>query len=516
MKFSMLCIFLISIFLVIDAKSRKSNSKFEGDFEFVDEDDKNSQSKQPSEKKKWIHDPSSDLCKPLNCKKKELCLLEDAFTAVCVSKKELHKNRNEIISKTKYLEAEAKRSIESDDETQNEFEEEILSSEDVFYDADDNVLEENCKPCPVVNPTFLCGSDNRTYSSVCRLDYHNCIHSTSIKMDCKGFCPCQELTDIKKRQKMSDRLNAFNIKYQRTMQQNSLKAQISQASKDNIKIPNVESDYKFTPEDVRYDNKHYKYIKYTTNKNNKKSYNSDLVTRMISLDEKHKIHGYNEVIDKTENKIQKNKNMKTECNPQQLTAIGDRLLDWFSVIMADTKKRHTRVPKMKANFPLTCKMEAKWMFGHLDIDNNGVLSGKELYDIENDKNEICIKPFIEVCDKDLDFNLEPYEWCKCFEKSNRPCAAVRKRLTGDLVGSYAPDCDVQGFYKPMQCHNSVGVCWCVDKHGVEFANTRTRGKPICDTLSNKSIDLIRNDDQESDDEDDDESLEGSADRLLVF
>lgn len=46
-------------------------------------------------------------------------------------------------------------------------------------------------------------------------------------------------------------------------------------------------------------------------------------------------------------------------------------------------------------------------------------------------------------------------------------------------GSYAPDCDIQGFYKPMQCHTSVGVCWCVDKHGVEFANTRTRGIPNC-------------------------------------
>lgn len=48
-----------------------------------------------------------------------------------------------------------------------------------------------------------------------------------------------------------------------------------------------------------------------------------------------------------------------------------------------------------------------------------------------------------------------------------------------LIGSYAPDCDIQGFYKPTQCHSSVGVCWCVDKHGVEFANTRTRGKPTC-------------------------------------
>lgn len=34
-----------------------------------------------------------DLCRPLICKKKEICLLEDAYTAVCVSKKELHRNR---------------------------------------------------------------------------------------------------------------------------------------------------------------------------------------------------------------------------------------------------------------------------------------------------------------------------------------------------------------------------------------------------------------------------------------
>lgn len=36
---------------------------------------------------------AGDLCRPLNCKKRELCLLEDAYTAVCVSKKELHRNR---------------------------------------------------------------------------------------------------------------------------------------------------------------------------------------------------------------------------------------------------------------------------------------------------------------------------------------------------------------------------------------------------------------------------------------
>lgn len=33
-------------------------------------------------------------------------------------------------------------------------------------------------------------------------------------------------------------------------------------------------------------------------------------------------------------------------------------------------------------------------------------------------------------------NLTPHEWCRCFEQSDRPCAAVRRRLTGDLVGKY--------------------------------------------------------------------------------
>lgn len=41
----------------------------------------------------WIIFVSDELCQPLNCKKRELCLLEDPFTAVCVPKTALHKNR---------------------------------------------------------------------------------------------------------------------------------------------------------------------------------------------------------------------------------------------------------------------------------------------------------------------------------------------------------------------------------------------------------------------------------------
>lgn len=138
------------------------------------------------------------------------------------------------------------------------------------------------------------------------------------------------------------------------------------------------------------------------------------------------------------------------------------------------------LPLISGRFPPSCKMEAKWMFGHLDLNNDGLLSPQELYDLEHDQNERCIKPFIDTCSMDQDSTLNPREWCRCFEKTDRPCAAVRRRLSKELLGSYSPDCDMQGFYKATQCHSSVGVCWCVDKHGVEFANTRSRGnKPNC-------------------------------------
>ncbi|CAD6993414.1 unnamed protein product [Ceratitis capitata] len=83
---------------------------------------KNSQAPSKSsngERKRWIHDPTSDLCRPLNCKKREICLLEDEYSAVCVSKRDLHKNRDEIITKAKYLEEEAAKRRASKDIANN-------------------------------------------------------------------------------------------------------------------------------------------------------------------------------------------------------------------------------------------------------------------------------------------------------------------------------------------------------------------------------------------------------------
>lgn len=43
-------------------------------------------------------------------------------------------------------------------------------------------------------------------------------------------------------------------------------------------------------------------------------------------------------------------NLVGECQPQELTTIGNRLLDWFSVIMTDTKKQKRRIAKSEGEY----------------------------------------------------------------------------------------------------------------------------------------------------------------------
>ncbi|XP_060524602.1 proteoglycan Cow [Cylas formicarius] len=480
--------------VLCQGEAKRSKWKFEGDFEFADEE-----TSKAGDKKRWIHDPSSELCRPLKCKKKEICLLEDPFTAVCVSRKELKKNGDIVVPRTPPKKEASKKDAADDDD-------------DVFYDAEDDLDDESkedsvdsliCRPCPVVKPVFLCGSDNRTYSSLCRLDYHNCIHHTSVKVTCKGFCPCKENEPKAwKKQRQSERLSNFINKYKATLDKDRPEAAASKAD-----------DYSFVPQDIKYDNKHYKYMKYT--KYNKDAYN------ILYAEDKERTRGYNDV---TDNKIYDSAGpsdpalpVAKQCSPVALQAMGNRLLDWFSVVMVDSSKRHRIRTKSKARFPSSCKVEVRWMFQHLDSSGDSKLSLEELYDLEHDQSEVCLKPFLQRCDADADSSVTPSEWCKCFQRTERPCAAVRHKIVADgaaAAGVYVPDCDSLGYYKPAQCHAAIGMCWCVDKHGVEFANTRTRAKPNCDSIM-KTDDASNNNsgvgNDPSDDEDDLEDVEGSAD-----
>ncbi len=49
------------------------------------------------------------------------------------------------------------------------------------------------------------------------------------------------------------------------------------------------------------------------------------------------------------------------------------------------------------------------------------------------------------------------------------------------VGQYVPSCDAYGAYEPLQCHASVGQCWCVDSSGQEIPGSRAEpgSRPMC-------------------------------------
>lgn len=505
----LLVVTVISI-LAITVPAKKVR-KFDGDFEFAEEDE--TKTTKSGEKKRWIHDPLSDLCRPLNCKKKEMCLLENAFTAVCVSKKELQKNGDVVIPKSMVVNDNRHR---TPDKKELDNSSEGDETDDVFYDIEDDPDEDQneegkeavaCKPCPVIKPTFLCGSDNRTYSSLCRLDYHNCIHHAGIHVSCKGFCPCKE-SDIhlRKKQRQSERLNSFLNKYKNTIEKDSA---------------NRQDRYTYIPEDFKYENKHYKYIKYS-------KYNKENGGAMMDANKRQRL--FNEALDtkKHGNYLDSghyasnpHEAVSNDCPPTALQTMGNRLLDWFSVVMADTKRRRQH-SKTKAHLPVVCKAEVKWMFQHLDLNADSRLTLQELYDLEHDQNEVCIKPFLEQCDTDHDMIISPYEWCRCFDKSDRPCAAVKRRITPELLGVYVPSCDTQGYYKSTQCNSATGMCWCVDKHGVEFANTRTHDRPNCvmNAAPDKILKPLKSPSSSTDDEDDnddiEQELEGSADQALDF
>ncbi|XP_075057135.1 uncharacterized protein LOC142143307 isoform X3 [Mixophyes fleayi] len=53
------------------------------------------------------------------------------------------------------------------------------------------------------------------------------------------------------------------------------------------------------------------------------------------------------------------------------------------------------------------------------------------------------------------------------------CLKERERADKkNLIGSYVPQCDENGYYSPKQCHGSTGMCWCVNAKGEEIAGTR--------------------------------------------
>ena len=65
----------------------------------------------------------------------------------------------------------------------------------------------------------------------------------------------------------------------------------------------------------------------------------------------------------------------------------------------------------------------------------------------------------------------------------KPCKRHLKRVQSIVFPSkfrpFIPLCDSKGYYLPLQCHQSSGYCWCVDKNGNMKPGTRTKGSIDC-------------------------------------
>lgn len=63
-------------------------------------------------------------------------------------------------------------------------------------------------------------------------------------------------------------------------------------------------------------------------------------------------------------------------------------------------------------------------------------------------------------------------------------------MTRCFSETFIPNCDHQGYYRRVQCHRSIGVCWCVDKHGAEVRNSHKRGFTSCSKWLMKIVMLM--------------------------
>jgi len=427
----------------------------DGDGDFLFEEDDWKQKEKPAVKT-WIWDPENGLCSALQCRNSEMCLLEDSFTALCVSRSELKSGGDRIISRQlaedeHLIKAEPWLNEDVDDDDDDDEDDDFLDNDeddaemdldgddaddDYDYDDDDDDDETGedpdarkeakknklCGQCPYTQPSvseYICGTDNRTYSSRCRLQQHNCLHGATVTTHCKGFCPCKELGPHRHR------------KQQQRSQ--SPREEVSDTSGRLMKKTRLKSKY----EKYHQDRKSFNDVKYYTKSSVKPATHH------------------------------------SKCSKTELAQMGSRLVDWFGIIKANNKA------VIKANYhkhhggrlPAGCTGSARWMYLHLDTDGSGQLTQTELSAVESDKYEPCLRPFIDRCDLDGDMLLTGREWCRCFEEEKQPCYK-RLQAANTQPGSYVASCDSAGLYQPTQCDGRQ--CWCVDRQGRQLAGTRAR------------------------------------------
>ncbi|ULT97951.1 hypothetical protein L3Y34_005648 [Caenorhabditis briggsae] len=178
--------------------------------------------------------------------------------------------------------------------------------------------------------------------------------------------------------------------------------------------------------------------------------------------------------------VQKPKTHENHCTRSELMRMGGRLVKWFK----DVHSANAGSDRTLKLHSVPCRAEIGWMFNQWDGDMDGKLSKTELRPLERGGNEPCVEEFIDMCDDmDVDGSISIDEWCDCFSFSDDlrhepPCHKAKHGVDPHNVGVFLPRCDLEGFYKPEQCHD--GHCWCVDRYGREFDQSRIQNTlPDC-------------------------------------
>ncbi|XP_063824654.1 proteoglycan Cow [Ostrinia nubilalis] len=402
--------------------------------------------------RRYMYDPHNTLCQSLVCKRRDVCLLKDTYTAFCANKKEILRKGDVIVAQT----------VSASEETSGGWAR--VDDEDVFYDAGADAPEpdadapDRCVGCPVrARAEFLCGSDNRTYSSLCRLDLHNCVRRAArpVRLACRGFCPCREPERDWRKGERDRSLGGTPVTPERGLTDvadaRSLSAGPGREPHRGTHAP---------PRGLRRQRGRQR-----ASRRNFDEYEDEW--RRRKQDPEH-----NEVLPE---RPARRRQGSEGC---ALDKMANRLLDWFSVLMEEAGA--TAGPE--DGFPSDCKPEVRWMFAHLDTDGDGVLSATNLYSLRHDERERCLRPFLSSCggaDGADAGGVSRAAWCGCLRRAARPCAALARAHPAPRPGAYVPACDARGFYRPRQCHAALGVCWCVDAHGAELPGSRTKGAPAC-------------------------------------
>lgn len=79
-------------------------------------------------------------------------------------------------------------------------------------------------------------------------------------------------------------------------------------------------------------------------------------------------------------------------------------------------------------------------------------------------------------------NLVVTTTTKCLRERQEALSNARAK---DLImlGVFAPKCEADGSFSRVQCLNSSGYCWCVDREGKEMSGTKVRQRtPHCPTI----------------------------------